>query len=181
MIRQFFIFIYKITGWSISGNLPALKKYLIIVAPHTSYWDFPVGIAARSILRLKSGFLAKGELFKNPIVGGVLKAMGGIPVNRSANTNLVDAVVKLYNESEEMVVTITPEGTRAYVPKWKTGFYYIAKNAEIPIVMIGFDFARKLVDVREPFYATGKLEEDMEVILDYFRGFTAKHPENGVR
>ncbi|MEP5791793.1 MAG: lysophospholipid acyltransferase family protein [Cyclobacteriaceae bacterium] len=181
MIRAFFRFCFWITGWKVVGKRPDIAKYVLIVAPHTSNWDFFVGVAARSISYLRSDFLAKNSLFKIPIVGWVLKKMGGHAVDRSKNSNMVDQVVDLYHQHDEFVVTITPEGTRSYVPKWKTGFYRIADKANVPIVMVGFDFPNKQVIYREPFYPTGDMESDMEVILDYFRQIKGKHPENGVR
>ncbi len=180
-MRQFFLFMYKIFGWSIRGGLPDIPKYILIVAPHTSYWDFPVGWAAKTILRLEGIFLGKAELFKTPVIGWALKKMGGYPVDRSKNTKLVDFVVDLFNSREKLVVVLTPEGTRSYVPKWKTGFYYMAFNAKVPILMVGFDFKHKFVELREPFYPTGNLESDIEEIMSYFRGITGKHPELGVR
>ncbi|MEQ9300168.1 MAG: 1-acyl-sn-glycerol-3-phosphate acyltransferase [Cyclobacteriaceae bacterium] len=181
MIRQFFILMYKITGWKIKGDRPSVPKYILIVAPHTSYWDFPVGWAAKTILRLKGVFLGKAELFKTPVIGWILKKMGGVPVDRSKNTKLVDFVADLFKRHEELAVVLTPEGTRSYVPKWKTGFYYMALTSEVPIVMVGFDFKHKVVELKEPFYPTGNLEADMDFILDYFRGVAGKYPHLGVR
>lgn len=181
MIRQFFIWMYKLTGWTIRGSLPVEPKYILIVAPHTSYWDFPVGWAAKSILRLDGIFLGKAELFRTPVVGWVLKKMGGYPVDRSKNTKLVDWVADLFRSKEKLVVVLTPEGTRSYVPTWRTGFYYMALKSEVPIVMCGFDFKHKFVELRPPFYPTGNLDEDMEMIMSYFRGIHGKHPELGVR
>lgn len=181
MIRQFFILMYKLTGWKIIGKLPEEKKYLLIVAPHTSYWDFPVGIAARSILRMKANFLGKAELFRIPVVGWALRKMGGYPVVREKNTNMVDYVVNMYKEHESLVIVLAPEGTRAYVPKLKTGFYYMAKNAGVPLVMCGFDFKKKTVEIKEPIYLTDNFDEDMEYIMSYFRGVTGKFPEQGIR
>lgn len=181
MIRQFFILMYKITGWKIKGGRPTIPKYILIVAPHTSYWDFPVGWAAKTILRLKGVFLGKAELFKTPVIGWILKKMGGVPVDRSRNTKLVDFVADLFKKYDELAVVLTPEGTRSYVPKWKTGFYYMAITSNVPIVMVGFDFKKKVVELNDPFYPTGNLDEDIAFIMSYYRGITGKHPELGVR
>ena len=173
---------FFITGWKVVGGLPKKeKKYVLIVAPHTSYWDFPVGVGARSIIRLKSRFLIKAELFKNPVLAWVFRLMGGIPVDRgNKNNNIVDIVKAEFDKHEEFCVTITPEGTRSKVHKWKTGFHRIARAAGVPIVMVSFDFKKKTVELLEPFYPTDDLEADMNYILNYYRGITAKHPELGV-
>jgi 1-acyl-sn-glycerol-3-phosphate acyltransferase len=181
MIRNFFIWMYKITGWSIDGDIPDAKKFLLIVGPHTSFWDFPVGIAAKSILNFKGVFLGKAELFRVPVIGWVLKKMGGIPVIRERNTNMVDFVVDLYNKSDQMVVVLTPEGTRSYVPKWKTGFYYMAKKANVPLVLCGFDFEKKKIILQEPLILSDNIDDDMGKIMDFYRGVKGKHPELGVR
>jgi 1-acyl-sn-glycerol-3-phosphate acyltransferase len=183
MSRAFYILMFKITGWKIVGGMPENeKKFVLIVAPHTSFWDFPVGLSTRAILRLNTKFLGKKELFKNPLVGTILKWMGGIPVDRGNRSNgIVDSVVKHFNQNEEFVVTITPEGTRAYAKRWKTGFYRIAKEAKVPIVMVGFDFERKIVEMCEPFYPTEDMDKDMENILEYFRSMIGKNPELGVK
>ena len=182
MVRAFYVLMYKITGWKVVGKMPEEKKFVLIVAPHTSFWDFPVGLGARAILHLKTKILAKKELFENPIVGGILRWMGGIPVDRGNRKNgIVDSVVKYFNENEEFVVTITPEGTRAYVKRWKTGFYRIAKEANVPIIMVGFDFQRKIVEMCDPFYPTDDMDADMAHIIDYFKGMVGKNPELGVK
>ena len=161
--------------------MPSLKKFVLIVAPHTSNWDFFVGIAARSILRLKSKYLAKNSLFNIPVVGWLLSKLGGFPVDRSKNSNMVEQVAEMFSKKDRLVVTLTPEGTRSYVPKWKTGFYWIAHQANVPIVMVGFDYRNKTVEVKEPFYPTGDIEKDLPKILKYYRSIRGKYPENGVR
>lgn len=173
--------LYKLFGWKVDGKKPDLKKYVIIVAPHTSNWDFFVGWGARNVIGFRPNFLAKNSLFKIPFVGWFLQFIGGVPVDRSKNTNMVDEVVKLYSEREEFIMTITPEGTRSYSPKWKTGFYRIAHQAKVPIVKIGFDYATKTVFIDKPFTPSGDLESEIEKIKDYFKQFTGKNPEDGVR
>ena len=184
MIKWILASLYKLSGWKVQGKKPELKKYVIIVAPHTSNWDFFVGWGARNVIGFYPNFLAKKELFKIPLVGWFLSAIGGVPVDRKSkrkSMQLVDQVVDLYKEREEFIMTITPEGTRSYSPKWKTGFYRIAVQAEVPIVKIGFDYATKTVFVDKPFYPSGDMEKEMEEIKDYFRQFTGKNPEDGVK
>lgn len=180
-MRRFYKFMFDVFGWKVVGKRPDLKKYILIVAPHTSNLDFFIGIAARSISGLKSQYLAKKSLFVIPGVGWFMRMMGGHPVDRSKRTNLVDQVVELFSNNEEFVLTITPEGTRSYVPEWKTGFYRIAVKAEVPIAIVSFDYAKKEVEYKGVFYPSGDLEKDIELIKDYFRGVTGKHPENGVK
>jgi 1-acyl-sn-glycerol-3-phosphate acyltransferase len=180
-MRAIYLFLFKLTGWKIKGAVPkSLKQYVMIVAPHTSNWDFFVGLAARSILRLGTRYVAKKELFRFPF-GWIFKKLGGYPVDRSRNSNFVDAVTDLFRTNERFSICFTPEGTRSYAPKWKTGFYYIAVNAHIPIVMVGFDYSNKTVFVREPFYPTGNVEADMQYMISYYRSIKGKFPEKGIR
>ena len=157
-----------------------VRKYMITVAPHTSGWDFLVGIAAKNIVRLEGHFLGKKSLFDLPIVGQVMRYCGGHPVNRSIRSNVVDDVAELFHKNERFVMVIAPEGTRAYQKVWKTGFYFIALKAEVPIVMAGFDFKRKIVELKEPFMPTGDVKKDIEMMKKYYRTITGKYPELGV-
>lgn len=180
MIRLFFVLCFKVTGWKIKGRLPDEKKFVLIVAPHTSMWDYFVGLAGRSLFRLKSNFLVKDSLYKMPVVGWFLKVTGGYGVDRSKHTGMVDQAVELFNKKERFVLTITPEGTRSLVDKWRTGFYWTAVKAKVPIVMVGFDYENRVVEMRPPFYPTGDIEKDMKTMMDYFRTIKGKHPEKGV-
>ncbi len=167
-------------GWKIKGSIsPSLKKYVMVVAPHTSNFDFMVGLAARSIMRLKTKYLAKKELFKPPF-GWLFYALGGYPVDRSKSSNMVDKVVDIYNRHEEFSICITPEGTRKRSEKWKTGFHQIALKADIPILMVAFDYRTKTVFVEPPFYPSENLESDLEKIKAYYRQMEGKIPEFGV-
>lgn len=175
---------YKLFGWKVKGKKPDIKKYVIIVAPHTSNWDFFVGWGARNVIGFRPNFLGKKELFKIPIVGWFLSYIGGVAVdrkNKQKSTQLVQQVVDLYKERDEFVMTITPEGTRSYSPRWKTGFYRIAQEANVPVVKIGFDYPTKTVSISEPFYVSGDMDKEIEEIKEYFKQFTGKNPENGVR
>ena len=180
-MRRFYSLIFKWTGWKVRGSVPeSLQQFVVIVAPHTSNWDFFVGLAARSLLHLDATYyIAKKELFRPPF-GWIFRKLGGFPVDRSRNTNLVDAVVELFNKYPRFSIAITPEGTRSHVPKWKTGFYYIALKANIPIVMVGFNYTAKEVTVAAPFMPTGDVEKDMEFMLSHYRKIPGKHPLQGV-
>ena len=179
--KVFFGFWFRLFGWKIIGSRPYhLKKYVIAVAPHTSNWDFAVGYCYKHIDDLHPSFLAKHSLFKIPIVGWFLRSMGGVAVDRTKKENVVDQVVEKFEELDEFIMAITPEGTRSYSPEWKTGFYRIAVKAKVPIVLIGFDFGRKAVEIREPLYPSGNMEADIETMKDYFRPMKGRNPELGV-
>lgn len=178
-MRALWILFYKIAGWKIVGQLPPTKKYICAVAPHTSNWDVVIGMAARSILRMKGAkFLGKSQLFKKPF-GWFFKAIGGIPVYRDENNNMVDQVTKVINNSDEFILAIAPEGTRKKVNKLKTGFWYISKAASIPIVPVGLDYKKKEVIFGPVVYAN-ILEEDMTTIMNFYRNITGKNPELGI-
>lgn len=168
-------------GWSIRGSFPYhLNKYIVIVAPHTSNWDFLVGVFGRSITRMGNAkYLGKMELFRFPY-GWIFRALGGYPVDRSRHSNMVDAVVEIFNENEQFVIVIAPEGTRKKVEKLKTGFYYIAKKTKVPIVMVSFDYSEKIITIAEPFETSHDYNADMDSILEFYRGAKGKNPELGL-
>lgn len=172
----------KILGWEIKGDIPkTIKKCVICIAPHTSNWDFFIGVVVRPIKNLRSSFLVKKELYKFPPLGWLLTYMGGIPVDRGRNSaNLMDQVMKIFKEREVMRLAITPEGTRSKVNEWKTGFYRIAMGAGVPIILCSFDFEKKVVHFKEEFYPTGNMNEEVELIRSKFIGVAGKHPELGV-
>jgi len=181
MLRPIYQFIFKILDWKVRGELPsALKKYVIAVAPHTSNWDFPVGVAVRSILRIKNAqFLGKSQLF-GPLTGWFFRALGGHPVERTTSQDMVDQVVKIFNRHDSFILAMAPEGTRKKVDKLRTGFYYIAKGAGVPIVPVGFDFRTREVVISEPLYPTENVQGDMEKLLSFYRTITGKNPELGL-
>lgn len=180
MIRPIYAFLFRLAGWKVKGGIsPDLKKYVMVVAPHTSNVDFFVGLAARSIMRIDTKYVAKKELFRFPF-GGLFRALGGYPVDRSKSNNFVDAVSGLFKDKESFSICLTPEGTRSYAPKWKTGFYYIAQKAHVPIVMVAFNYMTKEVIAEPPFWPSGDEEKDIAFMKAYFRKIPGKHPEKGV-
>ncbi|MCO6478024.1 MAG: lysophospholipid acyltransferase family protein [Phaeodactylibacter sp.] len=179
MFRAISRFLLKALGWKIVTEFDELpKKYVIIAIPHTSNWDFPIGIMVRSVLGFDAKYVGKDSLFKIPILGPVMRWLGGYPVDRSKSNNFVDAVVDIFNSKEEFAITIAPEGTRKKVDKLKTGFYYIALGAGVPIIMVKFDWANKTITFSPPFFPTGDKEADFEFITEYFRGVKGRNPEN---
>ena len=176
-MRFLYKFFFFRLGWKIIGDVPRdLKKYIIIVAPHSSNWDFLIGLSLRSIMKFPSNYLAKKELFKPPF-GWLFKRMGGFPVDRDKHSNLVDQVVALYNKEEQFVIAIAPEGTRKNVSKWKTGFYHISVKAKVPIVMVALDYEHKSILWAKPFYPVGDFEIDRKVIEEFFKGIKGKNRE----
>ena len=175
-MQKFTQFILKIMGWKIVGALPNIKQYVLIVAPHTSNWDLIIGLCARFAVGVKINFLAKHQLFFFPL-GTILRAMGGTPVNRSKKGNRVDQVVVLFQQQEHFKLGLAPEGTRSPVTRWKEGFYHMASQANIPIVMVGFDYPSKEVRVREPFWPTKDISSDFVDILAFFRTIRGKCPK----
>lgn len=170
-----------VLGWKFVGTIPTIPKYLIVVAPHTSNWDFVIGVLLRKYNKdFNPKYLAKKELFVWPI-GFIFRALGGFPVERSKNTNFVDSLVHAYTTETEFVTTITPEGTRSYSKKWKTGFYHVAKNANIPIVRAAFDYGRKQIVFSEPYMITKGVDETINEFKQYFSKYTGKNPEDGVK
>jgi len=136
-------FIHKLLGWKIVGQAPIhLKKGIWTICPHWTNWDFPIGPAVRSWIGINIGYLAKHSLFQW-YSAWFFKALGGYPVNRKKANNLVEAVANTFNQNESIHIAITPEGTRSNVSKLKTGFYYIALRANIPIITVGFDQKHK--------------------------------------
>jgi len=169
--------ILKLTGWKIVGGIPeGILKCVVVVAPHTSMWDFVWGRFAYWALRVKVKLLIKKESF-GLITGPLLKRSGGIPVDRSKSDNMVESVAKLFDEYESLHITITPEGTRKYNDKWKKGFYYIALKANVPIALGVIDYKKKEVGIDKIFTPTGNFEEDFNIIEDFYRGRGAKYPE----
>ncbi|MFT4523588.1 MAG: 1-acyl-sn-glycerol-3-phosphate acyltransferase [Bacteroidia bacterium] len=172
-------YFYEKLGWKIKGTLPTEKKYLIIVAPHTSNWDFMVGLCVRSILKFNPQYVAKKELFVWPI-GGLFRKLGGYPVERSKNSNLVQSIVDIYNKEETFILTITPEGTRSKNDDWKTGFFHIAQQANVLILPVAFDYSTKTVVLGETKRAEGDVHEFVDVLKSWFTQFKGRNPEDGV-
>ena len=159
-------------------NVKGHPKVLIAVVPHTSNWDFPIGIMLRPVLGMDIKFLAKGSLFKPPF-GRLFRALGGYPVDRSGNVKFVDAVVNLLNQHDEMLISMSPEGTRKKVDRLKSGFYWIAVGAKIPIMLCKFDWENKLVGFSEAFMPSGDYQKDLKILEAYFKGIKGKIPEFG--
>ncbi|MFN3529352.1 MAG: 1-acyl-sn-glycerol-3-phosphate acyltransferase [Bacteroidia bacterium] len=172
--------LFGLAGWSVSGNVSAeVPKAILVVAPHTSNWDFVVGVFARAITGMKIKYVGKASLFKPPF-GWLFRWLGGYPVDRIQQQDTVKFVIELFNRHEKFLFAISPEGTRKKTDRLRTGFYNIALGAKIPIVLVGFDYRMKKVSIYEPYWPTGDREADFEYFLSYFRTVTGKHPEMGI-
>lgn len=171
-------FILKIWGFKVTGSNPELiPKKVYAVYPHTSNWDFLLGILMKAAMPIDVNYIGKSSLFKWPY-GWIFRKLGGIPVNRNERTNFVETMANLYQKYERLAFAIAPEGTRKRVRKFKSGFYYIAHKAQVPIILVKFDFGKKEVNYSEPFYTTGVYEKDLAFIIQHFKGTVGKIPEN---
>ena len=162
-------------GWRVEGKLPDIPKFVLIGAPHTSNWDFVLFLGVMFTLRANVRFMGKAELFRSPI-GWFFRYCGGVPVDRKKSTGLVDQMVEASNRSEHFILTITPEGTRHQIVEWKRGFYHIAKNAGIPIVIAVVDGRHKTVRIGQVFHPTGNIEADMKTTQSFFAGTVGINP-----
>lgn len=173
-MRWFWQLILKLINWRIEGDIPdELARYVIVVAPHTSNWDFFLGVVVRGAKGFHANYLGKASLFRPPF-GFLFRYLGGIPVDRSKNTNLVDQVVIEAGKRKKFGLAIAPEGTRKKVSQWKTGFYYIAVKAEIPIIPAQMDWERRVVRFLEPYYPTGNIQTELPCIQSKFVNIKGK-------
>jgi 1-acyl-sn-glycerol-3-phosphate acyltransferase len=165
-----------LTGWTIEGTIPDRPKMVLVVAPHTSNWDFLTGLWVKLALRLGGGFVAKHTLFRWPF-GPLMRWIGGIPVDRRAASGFVQQAVEAIRGSERMVLVIAPEGTRRRSP-WKSGFYRIALEAGVPVLPAGFDYRRKVLFFAAELEPTGDYERDLAAIRSHYAAEMACVPAN---
>jgi 1-acyl-sn-glycerol-3-phosphate acyltransferase len=165
-----------IWGWRIEGEVPNVAKMVLIVAPHTSNWDFPAGLFAKLAMRLDGRFIGKHTLFRWPF-GVFLRAIGGIPVDRSAAQGVVEDTIRALRETERFLLVVAPEGTRRKATKWKSGFYRIAVAAGVPILLVAFDWPRKVIRMGPLFEPTGDYERDLPLIQSHYSAQMARYPE----
>jgi 1-acyl-sn-glycerol-3-phosphate acyltransferase len=165
----------RLMRWRIDGQFPDLRKFVIIVAPHTSNWDFVVGLLCDLALDMDAVWLAKHTIFVGPF-GRWLKSLGGIPVVRSASHNVVAQAAAEFAKRDQMVLAIAPEGTRKKVHEWKSGYWHIARAAGVPIVPAGLDFARRAAVIGPPRWTTESLAADEALLKEFFETITPKNP-----
>jgi 1-acyl-sn-glycerol-3-phosphate acyltransferase len=166
----------RVGGWRLIGQAPAIEKYLVVFYPHTSNWDFVLGILAAWGLRLDITFLAKHSLFEGPL-GGLFRKLGGHPVRREERSNMVEQVAALVRSRERIVLALAPEGTRSRAEHWKSGFYYIAREAHLPVVPAYLDARTRTLGLGPPVYLTGDVQADVAVLRAFYADKQGLRPE----
>jgi 1-acyl-sn-glycerol-3-phosphate acyltransferase len=176
MIKSLSRFILSTIGWKTSHTIPLLDKCVLIGAPHTTNWDFPLTLLGLSSMGVKFNWVAKHTLFFWPL-GTLLRAIGGISVDRSQGTSFLKRIIELYDSQETLVLAIAPEGTRSKTRYWKTGFYTIAHRAGVPIGLGYIDYSRKVIGLEKVIDASGDIDQDFEIIKEYYQDKVGKYPE----
>jgi len=182
MLKWLAIHSFKWLGWKAVGDLPnGVDKMILVVAPHTSNWDLFYGLCTVFIKDIPAKFAIKKEVMFFPL-GPILSWLGAIPIDRSATRKYrqVDMMIDMLNKHSRLVLTIAPEGTRKYAPRWKTGFYQVAIHAQVPIVLGFIDYQKKEAGIGPIYYPTGDPEADIKKIQDFYKEKTAKYPAQGV-
>mgnify|MGYP002713056519 FL=1 len=165
-----------LSGWRVDSRLPKESHYVMVVAYHTSNWDFVHGLMAKWLWGEHFVFVAKHSLFWPPL-GWFLRCIGGVPVDRRVRGGFIEKMVEQFQRRDQMKLVILPEGTRSKVDHWKTGFYYIATQARVPIAFGYFDYKNRVVGVGGQFTPSGDIEKDLHIIEDFYRDKTGKYPE----
>lgn len=168
--------LYRVLGWKKDVTEEHPNKYIICLAPHTSNWDFILGQLYMRAEGYNINFLMKKEWFVGPL-GTFFRSIGGIPVWRSKHVSMTDHLAEMARLSKTFTICITPEGTRSLNPEWKKGAYFIALKANIPLLLYGVDYEKKLIQCTKTFIPTGDVDKDMYEIKQYFKDFKAKFPE----
>ena len=180
IVRLLALFFLKCIGWKIEGERPDIPKYVMIGAPHTSNWDFPIALAMAFVYRINIQIMVKNTWFFWPM-GPLFRWLGAMPIDRSNAINVVAQCIEDFNQSEEKLLMVPPSGTRKKVLYWKTGFYRIASGAGVPIVMGFLDYRRKRGGMGPVFHPTGNLDRDMETIRAFYKNISGKYPEQSVQ
>ncbi len=171
---------YRMRGWKAQGTPPPGGRYVLIAAPHTSNWDFVYFLGLINELGIDAHFMAKDSLFRWPM-GGFMRDMGGISVDRSARRNVVEAMIAEFARRDRFALTIAPEGTRSAVQQWRTGFYHIALGAGVPLVIGMMDYAKRTGGLGPSIMPTGNYKADMQQVAEIYRSVTPKHPERSIK
>ncbi|HEY5547865.1 MAG TPA: lysophospholipid acyltransferase family protein [Gemmatimonadaceae bacterium] len=166
----------RLMRWRIDGEIPDLRKFVIVVAPHTSNWDFVVGLCCDLALDMDAVWLGKHSIFVGPF-GRWLKSLGGIPVDRSSAHNVVSQVAAEFARRDQMILGLAPEGTRSKVESWRSGYWHIAHAAGVPILPVGFDYRRRAAVIGTPHATSDSLADDEAVLKEFFAGITPRRPE----
>lgn len=176
ILRGIALVLLKILGWKAFGQLPAENKFVVIVAPHTSNWDLFYGIILAFAMKLDARYIAKKELFRG-FFSGLMTWSGAIPVDRAASRHIVDQMVSVFMKNEKFVLALAPEGTRHKKDCWKSGFYYIALDAHVPILLAFINYASKTGGAGPLINLSGDLEKDMAIIREFYARVQGRYPE----
>ncbi len=178
-VRWALLRLYRRHGWTAVGEIPKPHRFVLIAAPHTSNWDFPYFLGLCADVGIRAHFMGKLSLFRWPM-GGFMRDMGGIAIDRTKSANVVQAMVQEFAKRDEFILTIAPEGTRGRTKKWKTGFYQIAMAAKVPLVVGMMDYGRKTGGLGPLIWPTGDYRADMAKVLDVYKSCVPKNPELAV-
>ena len=177
MLKSFAKTVLNVTGWQLDIVLPKENKFVLIGAPHTSNWDFPLTLLTFWTLDLKIHWVAKIQMFWGPL-HYLFTFLGGIPVDRKSSQGFIEQITKRFDEADEMVLTISPEGTRSKTDHWKSGFYHIAVSAKVPICLAYIDYSKRTMGFTQVLYTSGDIDADMEIIADFYKNIKGKRPQN---
>lgn len=180
MVRRLLLAMYRARGWRALGQVPEPRRFILIAAPHTSNWDFVNFLGLTADLGLRAHFMGKLSLFRWPL-GGFMKQMGGVPVDRRGGGNVVEQMVAEFARRAEFMLTVAPEGTRGTTTKWRTGFYQIALAAKVPMVVGFMDYGTKTGGLGPLIWPSGDFRADMMKVLEVYRTCIPKIPERAVR
>ncbi len=169
-------FVFTIFGWGFKNELPNIPKFVAALGPHTSNWDFVFGLAGLFSLGIKISWMGKRTIFRKPFVK-ILRWIGGIPIERSASSGVVNTMIDRFNNSNQFILALAPEGTRSKVDKWRTGFYHIANSAGVPILMVCFDYKHKVISFGPLLYPSGDVESDINKMRNVFSNIQGKKPK----
>ncbi|HOP21621.1 MAG TPA: 1-acyl-sn-glycerol-3-phosphate acyltransferase [Gammaproteobacteria bacterium] len=176
MIRKFLLWVLKIFGWKVIINLPDAKRYVVIAAPHTSNWDFPLGLCYIWGAGIPFRYMGKSALFKWP-QKYLFKMLGGFPVDRDNKTKLTTKMANFINSQDKIALALAPEGTRSKLEYWRTGFYYIALEAKVPIAMAALNYGKRELGIMKTFMPSGDINADMKIIQNFYKDVKGKYPE----
>lgn len=173
-IGRFWLWLF---GWEVRAELPEIPRYVIVGGPHTSNWDFPFGLATFYSLNMKLSWMGKDTLFRPPL-GYFMRAIGGIAIDRNSSHGVVDQMVEQFDRNDHLIIGLAAKGTRRKTDYWKSGFYWIAYKAGVPIVCAYLDYEKKLARIGLTLKPTGDVKKDMDAIRRFYEGVVARRPEN---
>jgi len=177
MLKTFSEIILKIIGWRVDVTLPKEKKFVLIGVPHTSNWDLPLALLCFWVAQKKITWVAKKQLFIGPL-GMIFRALGGIPVDRAASTGFIEQIAQQFSQRQEMILCLAPEGTRSKTKYWKSGFYYIALTAKVPICLGYVDYPNRVIGFETMISPSGDIDKDFEKIQSFYQSKVGKHVKN---